>query len=335
MKLLEEAVPLVEGTEELARKSFEAGQLSLAEWLVVRREAVETRLDYLEQALRGGRGRHRPGPPGGGVAVSGAARGGAALAGAGRAGCWPGGACRKQPDEAKRPNATATTRTRDARDARRRRARPGGRGDAGGAAHRPGHGPRSAGDAPQVVEGRPGGEGVTLLGELQVNQDAYAEVGTPVEGRVARLAAAPGDLVKAGAPLVEIDSVDAGARPGRPRSAPEARAELARQAVERKRRLVADNVAPGRELDEAEADGKAAEAELRAARTHAAGVRAPAAGGAAGRPLRPARAHRRHGAGAERGAAARTSIPSAAVPHRRSEGAVADRAGVRAGRLAR
>jgi cobalt-zinc-cadmium efflux system outer membrane protein len=52
VKLLEEAVPVVEGTEELARKSFEAGQLSLAEWLVVRREAVETRLDYLDQALR-------------------------------------------------------------------------------------------------------------------------------------------------------------------------------------------------------------------------------------------------------------------------------------------
>jgi outer membrane protein, heavy metal efflux system len=52
VKLLEAAVPVVEGTEELARKSFEAGQLSLAEWLVVRREAVETRLEYLEQALR-------------------------------------------------------------------------------------------------------------------------------------------------------------------------------------------------------------------------------------------------------------------------------------------
>lgn len=52
VKLLEAAVPVVEGTEELARKSFEAGQLSLAEWLMVRREAVETRLEYLGQALK-------------------------------------------------------------------------------------------------------------------------------------------------------------------------------------------------------------------------------------------------------------------------------------------
>ena len=51
VKVLEAAVPLVEATEELARKSYEAGQLSLAEWLVVRREAVETRLDYLEHLL--------------------------------------------------------------------------------------------------------------------------------------------------------------------------------------------------------------------------------------------------------------------------------------------
>jgi cobalt-zinc-cadmium efflux system membrane fusion protein len=116
-----------------------------------------------------------------------------------------------------------------------------------------------------VVESRPGGEGVTLLGELQVNQEAYAEVGTPVEGRVVRLAAAPGDVVKAGAPLLEIESVTLG-RARAAEIAAEARAELSRQVVERKRRLVADNVAPGRELDEAQAESKAAEAELRAAR---------------------------------------------------------------------
>ena len=52
VKVLEAAIPLVEGTEELARKSFEAGQLSLAEWLLVRREAVETRMEYLAQSLR-------------------------------------------------------------------------------------------------------------------------------------------------------------------------------------------------------------------------------------------------------------------------------------------
>jgi cobalt-zinc-cadmium efflux system membrane fusion protein len=133
------------------------------------------------------------------------------------------------------------------------------------------------------VESRPGGEGVTLLGELQVNQDRYAEVGTPVDGRVARLAAAPGDVVKSGTALVEIDSVTLG-RARAVEVGARARAELARQVVERKRRLVADNVAPGRELDEAEADSKAAEAELRAARAalHAVGAGASQSAGATG-----------------------------------------------------
>jgi len=137
------------------------------------------------------------------------------------------------------------------------------------------------------VESRPGGDGVTLLGELQVNEDGYAEVGTPVEGRVVRLAAAPGDVVKTGAPLVEIESVTLG-RARAAQTAAQARAELAGQAVDRKRRLVADNVAPGRELDEAEAEHKAAEAELRAARTalRAFAAGAPAGGGGARFALR-------------------------------------------------
>jgi cobalt-zinc-cadmium efflux system membrane fusion protein len=117
-----------------------------------------------------------------------------------------------------------------------------------------------------AVESRPGGEGVMLLGELQVDQEAYAEVGTPVVGRVVRLAAAPGDVVKAGAPLVEIESVVLGQARAAEVSA-RARAELSAQAAARKRQLAADNVIPGRELDEAEAERKAAEAELRAART--------------------------------------------------------------------
>jgi cobalt-zinc-cadmium efflux system membrane fusion protein len=190
-----------------------------------------------------------------------------------------GGACRKQPDGAKPPEPHGQNEKHEPHEE----------------AHTAGEHARVAEATPgvlridpgmvrdlrvrtAVVEGRPGGEGVTLLGELQVNQDGYAEVGTPVEGRAARLAAAPGDLVKAGAPLVEIDSVTLGrARAAEATAA--ARAELARQVVERKRRLVADNVAPGRELDEAEADGKAAEAELRAARTS---LRAFGAGAGAG-----------------------------------------------------
>jgi cobalt-zinc-cadmium efflux system outer membrane protein len=50
-RTLEQALPLFEQNEELARKSYEAGQLSLADWLVVRREALDTRLEYLDRAL--------------------------------------------------------------------------------------------------------------------------------------------------------------------------------------------------------------------------------------------------------------------------------------------
>ena len=45
------------------------------------------------------------------------------------------------------------------------------------------------------VESRQGGEQVTLLGELAVDERAYAEVGAPVAARVVRLLAGVGDRV--------------------------------------------------------------------------------------------------------------------------------------------
>lgn len=50
-RALEEALPLADENDELARKSHEAGQLSLADWLVVRRDALETRLAYVDELL--------------------------------------------------------------------------------------------------------------------------------------------------------------------------------------------------------------------------------------------------------------------------------------------
>jgi cobalt-zinc-cadmium efflux system outer membrane protein len=50
-RALEEALPLVAENEDLARKSYEAGQLSLADWLVVRRENVETQLAFVDELL--------------------------------------------------------------------------------------------------------------------------------------------------------------------------------------------------------------------------------------------------------------------------------------------
>jgi cobalt-zinc-cadmium efflux system outer membrane protein len=47
----QEAMPGVDENETLARRSFEVGQVSLAELLLIRREIVDTRLEYLSRML--------------------------------------------------------------------------------------------------------------------------------------------------------------------------------------------------------------------------------------------------------------------------------------------
>jgi cobalt-zinc-cadmium efflux system membrane fusion protein len=113
------------------------------------------------------------------------------------------------------------------------------------------------------VEQRPGGEGVSVVGELQADQARYAEVGAPVTARVVRLLAAAGQRVRAGQVLAEAQSVELG-RARADYDAAEARVTLARSAIDRKRAL-ADRIVPRREVQEAEADLAAAQAELRAA----------------------------------------------------------------------
>jgi len=113
------------------------------------------------------------------------------------------------------------------------------------------------------VEQRPGGETVTVVGELQADQGRYAEVGTPVTARVVRLLASPGQSVRAGQVLAEAQSMDVG-RARADYDAAQARATLARTALERKRAL-SDRIVPRREVQEAEAELAAAQAELRAA----------------------------------------------------------------------
>jgi len=113
------------------------------------------------------------------------------------------------------------------------------------------------------VEQRPGGEGVSVVGELQADQGHYAEAGVPVTARVVRLLASPGQSVRAGQVLAEAQSVEL----GRARAAydtAEARVTLARTALDRKRGL-ADRIVPRREVQEAEAELSAAQAELRSA----------------------------------------------------------------------
>ena len=116
----------------------------------------------------------------------------------------------------------------------------------------------------QAAESRPAGDVVTVLGELRVNEDAYAEIGTSIPARVSRVLAAPGDVVAAGQPLVELDSPEVGRARGE-RLTSGARLALARQTVERRRGLAADQIVPQREIQTAEAELAEAAAENRAA----------------------------------------------------------------------
>jgi len=104
----------------------------------------------------------------------------------------------------------------------------------------------------------------TILGELMVNEEAYAEVAAPLSGRVTRVMVGIGDRVQQGTPLAELQSVDLGRARGAVMAAA-GRVTLARAALERKRALAAERIAPQREVQEAEAELAASEAEAAAA----------------------------------------------------------------------
>lgn len=60
VELLErEALPLLEDNESLARRSYEAGEMNLAEFLLVRRDVLETRAAYLDSLLQAALARTR------------------------------------------------------------------------------------------------------------------------------------------------------------------------------------------------------------------------------------------------------------------------------------
>ena len=115
------------------------------------------------------------------------------------------------------------------------------------------------------VESRPGGEQITLLGELEVDQRAYAEVGVPVQARVTRLFVNAGQTVRRGQTLAELTSPELGQARAEYLSA-EARVKLADAALERKRGLAAEKIVPLREVQEAESQAAEARAGLRMAR---------------------------------------------------------------------
>jgi membrane fusion protein, heavy metal efflux system len=117
----------------------------------------------------------------------------------------------------------------------------------------------------QAVETRRGGEETVLLGEIAVDQRAYAQVGAPMAARVTRLFVNTGDLVRAGQTLAELTSPDLGKARADYLSA-EARVKLAEATLQRKRDLAAERIVPLREVQEAESAAAEARAALRAAR---------------------------------------------------------------------
>jgi cobalt-zinc-cadmium efflux system membrane fusion protein len=133
------------------------------------------------------------------------------------------------------------------------------------------------------AEARAAGERVSVLAELVVNQDAYAEVASPSTARVTRVLVRAGDEVTANQPLVELSSGDM-TKARAEVSAADARLVLARTALERKEALLAERLIPEREVT----DARAAVTEAEAARTVAGGGLAQFAGaqGSSGLVLR-------------------------------------------------
>jgi cobalt-zinc-cadmium efflux system membrane fusion protein len=115
----------------------------------------------------------------------------------------------------------------------------------------------------RVVESRAGGDLVVLLGELAVDERTYAEVGTPGAARITRVRASAGETVEAGETLAELNSPELGRERAAYLSA-RARLALAESALERKRSLAAEKIAPLREVQEAESAVGEARAALRA-----------------------------------------------------------------------
>jgi cobalt-zinc-cadmium efflux system membrane fusion protein len=123
------------------------------------------------------------------------------------------------------------------------------------------HGPEMIKIAPDMLrdlrvttgkaQARAAGETVSALGELRVNEDAYAEVASPVSARVTKVLIRPGDTVKAGQALAELSSPEL-AQGRAELDAARSRLEIARKNAERKRALAADRLVPEREVVEAE-----------------------------------------------------------------------------------
>jgi membrane fusion protein, heavy metal efflux system len=115
------------------------------------------------------------------------------------------------------------------------------------------------------VEQRSSGDGVNLLGEVTVNEDAYSQMGSPIPARVMDIRVSPGQQVAKGEALATLQSTELGKARAENLSA-QAKLQLAQQTLNRKRRLAGEHIVAQREVQEAEASLTSAEADFRAAR---------------------------------------------------------------------
>lgn len=114
-----------------------------------------------------------------------------------------------------------------------------------------------------TVERRSSGESAAILGELHPNENAYAEIGAPIAGRIVKVNVFPGQSIGAGTVLAILQSSEVGKARSEMISA-QARLDLANKTLERKRRLGAEHIVAQREIQEAKANVESANAELRA-----------------------------------------------------------------------
>ena len=115
-----------------------------------------------------------------------------------------------------------------------------------------------------TVAERSGAGEVMALGEVVADQTRYAEVASPTTGQIVRVLVDTNRSVGAGTPLAQLRSTDLG-RARAERLSAEARRDLARQALDRKQTLASERIVAQREVQEAEAAFRTADAEVRAA----------------------------------------------------------------------
>ena len=131
-----------------------------------------------------------------------------------------------------------------------------------------------------TVERRTAAADVDMLGDIEVDRERYAEVSTPIDAQIVRLLAGVNAAVAKGQPLAELRSPELG-RVRADLITAQSRLDLATSIVERKRALASERIVAPREVQEAEAQLREAQAAVKATQTTLAALGADAIEGSA------------------------------------------------------